>query len=111
VAQQLAERDEFLAEIRDRLEQAQQHYKSYYDKKHRGLQFSVHDRVWLCLLNRPVASLDITRRGRRRHRAWHRAGGEDHCHGEQKGAELAGSHELMLGTEEEWMGALLSASS
>jgi hypothetical protein len=37
VAQQLAERDEFLAEIRDRLEQAQQHYKSYYDKKHRDL--------------------------------------------------------------------------
>jgi hypothetical protein len=28
VAQQLAERDEFLTEIRDRLEQAQQHYKS-----------------------------------------------------------------------------------
>jgi hypothetical protein len=37
VAQQLAERDEFLAEIRDHLEQAQQHYKSYYDKKHRDL--------------------------------------------------------------------------
>jgi hypothetical protein len=37
VAQQLAERDEFLAEIRDRLEQAHQHYKSYYDKKHRDL--------------------------------------------------------------------------
>jgi hypothetical protein len=64
VAQQLAERDEFLAEIRDRLEQAQQHYKSYYDKKHRDLQFSVHDWVWLRLLNRPVASLDITGRGK-----------------------------------------------
>jgi transposase InsO family protein len=37
VAQQLVERDEFLAEIRDHLEQAQQHYKSYYDKKHRDL--------------------------------------------------------------------------
>jgi hypothetical protein len=57
VAQQLAERDEFLTEIRDRLEQAQQHYKSYYDKKHRDFQFSVHDWVWLRLLNRPVASL------------------------------------------------------
>jgi hypothetical protein len=34
VAQQLAERDEFNAEICDRLEQPQQHYKSYYDKKH-----------------------------------------------------------------------------
>jgi hypothetical protein len=37
VAQQLAERDEFLTEIRDHLEQAQQQYKSYYDKKHRDL--------------------------------------------------------------------------
>jgi hypothetical protein len=64
VAQQLAEHDEFLAEIHDRLEQAQQHYKSYYDKKHRDLQFSVHDWVWLRLLNRPVASLDITGRGK-----------------------------------------------
>jgi hypothetical protein len=60
VAQQLTEREEFLAEIRDHLEQAQQHYKSYYDKKHRDLQFLVHDWVWLHLLNRPVASLDIT---------------------------------------------------
>jgi hypothetical protein len=60
VAQQLAEHDEFLAEIRDRLEQAQQHYKSYYNKKHRALQFSVRDWVWLRLLNRLVASLDIT---------------------------------------------------
>jgi hypothetical protein len=59
-----------------------------------------------------VVHVEVEVSGRRRHRAWHRAGGEDHCHGEQKGAELAGSHELiMLGTEEEWMGALLSASS
>jgi hypothetical protein len=64
VAQQLTEREEFLAEIRDHLEQAQQHYKSYYDKKHRDLQFLVHDWVWLHLLNRPVASLDITGRGK-----------------------------------------------
>jgi hypothetical protein len=64
VSQQLAERDEFLVEIRDCLEQAQQHYKSYYDKKHRDLQFSVHDWVWLRLLNRPVASLGITGRGK-----------------------------------------------
>jgi hypothetical protein len=64
VAQQLVENDEFLTEIRDRLEQAQQHYKSYYDKKHQDLQFSAHDWVWLRLLNRPVASLDITGRGK-----------------------------------------------
>jgi hypothetical protein len=64
VAQQLVERDEFLVEIRDHLEQAQQHYKSYYDKKHRDLQFSVREWVWLRLLNRPVVSLDITGRGK-----------------------------------------------
>jgi hypothetical protein len=64
VAQQLAERDKFLTEICDHLEQTQQHYKSYYNKKHRDLQFSVHDWVWLRLLNRPVASLDITGRGK-----------------------------------------------
>jgi hypothetical protein len=64
VAQQLAERDEFLTEVRDRLEQAQQHYKSYYDKKHRDLHFSVHDWVRLRLLNRPVTSLDLTGHGK-----------------------------------------------
>jgi hypothetical protein len=64
VAQQLVERDEFLVEIHDRLEQAQQHDKSYYDKKHQDLQFSVLNWVWLRLLNRPVASLDITGRGK-----------------------------------------------
>jgi len=35
----MTERDEFLAEVRDRLEQAQQHYKSVYDRRHRPVEF------------------------------------------------------------------------
>ena len=41
VEQQLLERDEFLAEVRDQLEQAQQYAKVQYDKKHRELSFEV----------------------------------------------------------------------
>jgi hypothetical protein len=43
--QQLTDRDEFLVEIRDRLEQAQQVYRHFYNKKHRELVFSVGDWV------------------------------------------------------------------
>jgi hypothetical protein len=35
----MLERDEFLVEIRERLVQAQQHYKAYYDRGHRELEF------------------------------------------------------------------------
>jgi hypothetical protein len=62
VNQQLAEQDEFLAEIRDQLEQVQQKYISFYDKKHRVVEFTVSDWVWLHLIHRLVASLGI--RGR-----------------------------------------------
>jgi hypothetical protein len=64
VAQQLVDRDEFLVEVHDRLNQAQQHYKDYYDKKHHDLKFATDERVWLCLLNRLLASLDIKGRGK-----------------------------------------------
>jgi hypothetical protein len=53
----LANRDEFLSQIRDRLEQAQMYYKEQYNCKHREVEFIVNDWVWLCLLNRPVASM------------------------------------------------------
>jgi hypothetical protein len=43
----LKERDEFLEEICDRLEQAQQHHKEYYDRKHRPVDFKVGQWVWL----------------------------------------------------------------
>jgi hypothetical protein len=38
---QLQERDEFLMENRERLEQAQQQYKGFYDRKHREVSFDV----------------------------------------------------------------------
>jgi len=62
--QQLLERDEFIAEIRDRLEQAQQYAKVQYDKKHRELSFEVGQWVWLRLLHRPMASLGVQGRGK-----------------------------------------------
>ena len=55
--QEMLERDEFLVEIRDRLEQAQQFAKQQYDKTHRLVVFKVGDWVWLRLLHRPMASL------------------------------------------------------
>jgi hypothetical protein len=64
VYQQMMDRDEFMQEIRDRLEQAQQYYKAYYDKRHREVTFEVGDWVWIRLLYRPVASLDVKGRGK-----------------------------------------------
>ncbi|BAF14549.1 Os04g0389000, partial [Oryza sativa Japonica Group] len=64
VQQAMQDRDEFLREIRDRLEQAQQTHKSAYDGKHRALEFSVGDWLWLRLLHRPIASLGVTGRGK-----------------------------------------------
>jgi hypothetical protein len=54
----------FLAEVRDRLDQAQQHYKAIYDRKHRPLEFSPGQWVWLRLLHRPVASLQVQGRSK-----------------------------------------------
>lgn len=59
VQQQLEERDEFLLEIRELLEQAQQQHKAYYDRQHGEAEFQVGQWVWLRLLHRPVASLDV----------------------------------------------------
>jgi hypothetical protein len=41
------------------LEQAQNHYKMFSDRKHRDLEFQVGQWVWLRLLHRPLASLDV----------------------------------------------------
>jgi hypothetical protein len=60
----MSERDEFLAEVRDRLEQAQQHYKAVYDRSHRLVQFAPGQWVWLRLLHRPMASLLVQGRGK-----------------------------------------------
>ena len=53
----LANRDEFLAEVRARLLQAQEHARRSYDAKHRALTFSVGDWVWLRLLHPPTKTL------------------------------------------------------
>jgi len=64
VDQAMRNRDEFLAEVRDRLEQAQQHYKAVYDRRHRPVVFSPGQWVWLRLLHRPAASLNVRGRGK-----------------------------------------------
>jgi hypothetical protein len=57
VDHQLRERDIFLAEIKDRLLQAQGVMKTSYDKNHRNLEFTVGDRVWLCLNHRAATTI------------------------------------------------------
>jgi hypothetical protein len=45
----LQDRDKFLVDVRDRLLQAQQCDKKYYDAKHREVSFNVDQWVWLRL--------------------------------------------------------------
>jgi hypothetical protein len=59
VHNQLMEHDELLLEIHEHLEQAQQQHTSFYDCHHRLLEFTVGQWVWLCLLHRPLASLNL----------------------------------------------------
>jgi len=58
----LRSRDDILAEVRQRLLQAQQLSKRYYDANHRELEFAVGDWVWLRLLHRTAQSLDPSAR-------------------------------------------------
>jgi hypothetical protein len=51
------ERDCFLAEVRDRLLQALEHARRFYDGHHSDLEFKVGDWVWLRLLHRQAQSL------------------------------------------------------
>jgi hypothetical protein len=53
----LADRDEFLNEVRTRLTQAQDYARRYYDSQHRALEFKPGDWVWLRILHRPTHSL------------------------------------------------------
>jgi hypothetical protein len=64
VHHQLQDRDEFLQEIRERLEQAQAHYKFQYDRNHQELEFAVGEWAWLRLLHCPIASLQVASRGK-----------------------------------------------
>ena len=60
----LRDHDEALAEIRERLLQAQQLSKKYYDASHRELEFAVGDWVWLRLLHRTTQSLEPRAKGK-----------------------------------------------
>jgi hypothetical protein len=64
VQAQMVDRDEFLQEIREHLEQAQHQYKVFYDRKHHVVEFAVGQWVWLRLLHHPMASLNVNGRGK-----------------------------------------------
>jgi hypothetical protein len=53
----LADRDEFLNEVRTRLTQAQDYARRYYDAQHHDLEFKTGDWVWLRILHHPTHSL------------------------------------------------------
>jgi hypothetical protein len=62
VAKSMEDHDAFLADVRVCLEQAQQHAKQYYDKKHRDISFAIGDWVWLRVRHRlPASLLDATK--------------------------------------------------
>jgi hypothetical protein len=60
----LQDRDAFLADVRDRLLQAQAYAKRHYDAHHRDITFAVGDWVWLRLLHRPAQSLVANAKGK-----------------------------------------------
>ena len=60
----LQDRDAFITEVRERLQQAQEYAKRHYDANHRDLTFDVGDWVWLRLLHRPAQSLVPGRRSK-----------------------------------------------
>jgi hypothetical protein len=60
----MADRDEFLADVRYRLEQAQAVHKKYYDKLHRPVAYAVGDLVLLRLRHRAPASLPQVSKGK-----------------------------------------------
>jgi hypothetical protein len=64
VGQMLRERDKFLHDARERLLQAQEQMKLFYNAKHTDVAFSVGDWVWVKLLQRPVASLPLQTKGK-----------------------------------------------
>jgi hypothetical protein len=64
VAQQLLDCDKFLAEIKDRLQHAQDLMKVNYDQHHRELEFAEGDWVWLRLHHRLAATLTDKARGK-----------------------------------------------
>jgi hypothetical protein len=64
VAKHMAERDEFLADVRHRLEQAQTVYKRFYDNHHRDVRYAVGNWVWLRLCHCVASSLHMPTSGK-----------------------------------------------
>jgi hypothetical protein len=64
VDHQLIEHDEFIFQVHEQLEQAQNHYKLQYDRNHRVLEFNPGNWVKLWLLHRPIGSLNVAGRGK-----------------------------------------------
>jgi hypothetical protein len=60
----LANRDEFLEEVRTRRLQAQEYARRHYDNKHRALEFAIEDWVGLRLLHRSAQSLAPSSHGK-----------------------------------------------
>jgi hypothetical protein len=59
VHHQLNEHDEFVFQVCEWLEQAQNHYKLQYDRKHQELEFHLSDWVWLHLFHRTINLLNV----------------------------------------------------
>ena len=64
VERQVVDRDQFLIDVRERLLQAVQNYKHYYDAKHRPLSFEIGEWAWLRLHHRPAAFLGAGAKGK-----------------------------------------------
>jgi hypothetical protein len=64
VGTMLANRDEFLTEVRARLLQAREYARRHYDAHHRALEFTIGDWVWLRMLHHPTQSLVVGARGK-----------------------------------------------
>jgi len=60
----MAEREEFLQDVRFRLEQAQAVQKRQYDKQHQAVAYAMGDWVLLRLHHRPIASLSDAATGK-----------------------------------------------
>jgi hypothetical protein len=60
----MVERDEFLADVRLRLEQAQAVYKHHYDRHHRDVRYEVGDWARLRLRQRAASSLHVVTSGK-----------------------------------------------
>jgi hypothetical protein len=64
VQAQMQDHDKFLLKVRGQLKQAQQQYKHFYDCKHRDISFTVGQWVWLRMIHRPLALLDVKGRSK-----------------------------------------------